>query len=46
MHKAGFLLRKMLGTQYGPVGTRFSLILGTRIGSLKHLKKNWHTVWI
>ena len=43
-------LRKMLGTQYGPVGTRFSLILrtrwqfslilGTRIGSLKRLKKN------
>jgi len=36
----------MLGTRYGPVGTRFSLILGTRfsilvtrIGSLKHLKK-------
>ena len=22
-------LRKMLGTRYGPVGTRFSLILGT-----------------
>jgi len=38
---------KMLGAWYGPVGTRFSLILGTRfsiigtrIGSLKHLKKN------
>jgi len=37
----------MLGTGNGPVGTRFSLILGTRlailgtrIGSLKHLKKN------
>jgi len=36
----------MLGTGNGPVGTRFSLILGTRlailgtrIGSLKHLKK-------
>jgi len=29
---------KMLGTRYGPVGNRFS-ILGTRIGSLKHLKK-------
>ena len=28
----------MLGTQYAPVGTRFS-ILGTRIGYLKHLKK-------
>ena len=35
---AGFL-RKMVGAQYGPAGTRFS-ILGTRIGSLKHLKKN------
>jgi len=42
-------LRKMLGTQCGSVGTRFSLILetrwcfslilGTRIGSLKRLKK-------
>jgi len=39
---------KMLGTRYRPVGTRFSLILGTgfsilgtRIGSLKHLKKTW-----
>jgi len=30
----------MLGTRYGPVGTRFS-ILGTRIGSLKHLKIPW-----
>jgi len=29
----------MLGTCYGDVGTRFSLILGTRSGSLKHLKK-------
>jgi len=29
----------MLGTRYGPVGTGFS-ILGTRVGSLKHLKKN------
>ena len=44
----GFFLRKMLGTRYEPVGTRswFSLtlgtrfsVLGTRIGSLKHLKK-------
>jgi len=50
----GFFLRKMLGTRYGPVGTRFvwlvetrfSLILGTlfsilgtRLGSLKRLKK-------
>ena len=25
-----FFLRKMLGTRYGSVGTRFSLILGTR----------------
>jgi len=33
----GFL-RKMLGTWYGPVGTRFSIV-GTRIGSLKHLEK-------
>ena len=24
------------------LGTRFSLILGARIGSLKHLKKSWH----
>jgi len=24
-----FFLRKTLGTRYGPVGTRFSLILGT-----------------
>jgi len=37
----------MLGTRYGYVGTRFSLILGTRfeilgtrIGSLKSLKQN------
>jgi len=30
-----------LCTRYGPVGTRFSLILGTRIGSLKRLKKPW-----
>jgi len=28
----------MLGTRYGSVGTRFE-ILGTRIGSLNHLKK-------
>ena len=34
-----FFLRKMLGTRYGFVGTRFSLMLGTRIGSLKRLKK-------
>jgi len=33
-------LRKMIGTRYGPIVTRFSLILGTRIGSVKHLKKN------
>jgi len=34
-----FFVRKLLGIRYGSVGTRFSLILGTRIGSLKHLKK-------
>jgi len=46
MRLAGFFLREMLGTRYGPVGTRFSLILGTRfsilgtqIGSLKRLNK-------
>ena len=33
-------LRKMFGTRYGPVGSDpISLIVGTRIGSLKHLKK-------
>jgi len=32
-------VREMFGTRCGPVGTRFSLILGTRIVSLKHLKK-------
>jgi len=31
----------MLGTRYGLAGTRFSLILGTRIRSLKRLKKPW-----
>jgi len=31
----------MLGARYGPIGTRFS-ILGSRIGSLKHLKKTLH----
>jgi len=30
----------MLGTQYGDLGDPISLILGTRIGSLKHLYKN------
>jgi len=30
--------------RYGPVGTRFSQILGTRIGSLKHLKKLLHYI--
>ena len=45
-----FFLRKSFGTRYGPVGTRFFLwfslilrtrfsILGTQIGSLKHLEK-------
>jgi len=33
-----FFLRKRLGTRYRPAGTRFE-ILGTRTGSLKHLKK-------
>jgi len=28
-------VRKMLGTRYGPVGTRFSLILGTRFSILE-----------
>jgi len=28
-HLAGFFLREMLGTRYSPVGTQFSLILGT-----------------
>ena len=40
----GFL-RKMLGTRCEPVGTRFS-ILGTRIGSLKRLKKNPKTCFL
>jgi len=35
-----FFQRKMLGARYGPVETRFSLIPGTCIGSLKHRKKN------
>jgi len=34
----------MLGTRYEPLGTRLCLILGTRIGSLKHLKKPWSCV--
>ena len=43
---AGFFLRKMFGTRYGPDFSDskdpmiISLILGTRIGSRKHLKKN------
>jgi len=34
-----FFLRKMLGTRFGFVGTRYFLILGTRIGSPKRLTK-------
>jgi len=47
------LLREMLGTRYGPVGSRFSLILGTRfsipgtqIGSLKRLNKTLDLVFV
>jgi len=43
----------MLGTRYGPVGTRISLILGTRfsilgtqIGSLKRLNKTLDLVFV
>jgi len=35
----------MLSTWYGPAGTRFSLILGIRIGPLKHLEKTWLNAW-
>jgi len=44
-HLAGFLLRKILGTRYVPVGTRFS-ILGTQIGSLKRLNKTLVLVFV
>jgi len=36
----GFFIRKMLGTQYGPSGTWFSLILGTWIFN------SWHPKWV
>jgi len=38
MHLAVFFLRETLGTQYGSVGIRFS-ILGAQIGSLKRPNK-------
>jgi len=52
-HLAGFLLREMFRARYGPVWTRFSLILGTRlsiletqIGSLKRLNKTLDLVFV
>ena len=53
LSRSRVLLREMLGTRYGPVGSRFSLIPGTRfsiletqIGSLKRLNKTLDLVFV